>query len=66
MKILEGTHESWEDFSDRLRGRFSKITEDDVIYEEGKEEKLLKKIADRLGRTPAEVMMLFQNMKLTE
>jgi len=66
MKILEGTLESWEDFSARLRGRFSKITEDDVLYTEGKEEKTLKKIGDRLGRTTQEVMALFESMKIVE
>jgi hypothetical protein len=66
MKILQGTPESWADFSERLRGRFSKITEDDVAYTEGKEDKTLKKIGARLGRTTQEVMVLFESMKLAE
>ena len=61
-----GMLETWEDFSQRLRGRFSKLTEDDVHYVEGHEEKTIKKIQDRLGETREEVVSLFDRMKITE
>ena len=62
---MSGSDESWEDFSGRLRNRFSKLTEDDVVYKEGYEEKMIAKIAVRLNRTPAEVIALFERMKIT-
>ena len=65
MGIFE-MRESWADFSDRLRTRFSKLTHDDVVYVAGKEEDTLKRISDRLGKTRAEVVHLFKTIRLTE
>jgi hypothetical protein len=58
--------ESWADFSGRLRNRFSKLTQDDVVYVAGKEEETLKRIADRLGKSRSEVVTLFKTIRLTE
>ena len=65
MEIFE-MKESWTDFSGRLRGRFSKLTQDDVLYEKGKEEETLKKISVRLGRTREEIIALFEKVRLSE
>jgi uncharacterized protein YjbJ (UPF0337 family) len=65
MEIFK-MRESWPDFSGRLRTRFSKLTGDDVLYVEGKEEETLKRISDRLGKSRAEVVTLFKTIRLSE
>ena len=63
MKMLE-LNESWEDYSERLRGRFTKLTEEDVVYKDGYEEQTLQRISQRLGRSREDVIALLQNVKL--
>jgi len=65
MKML-GMQESWEDFSERLRVRFSKIKDEDVLYKEGYEEQTLQKIQQRLGWSRNDLMELFERMRLTK
>ena len=65
MKMLN-TPESWEDFSERLRDRFSKLTADDVAYLEDRDEDTLKRIRERLGWSRQEVIDLLERMKVRQ
>jgi uncharacterized protein YjbJ (UPF0337 family) len=54
--------ENWDELAQRLRGRFSKITTDDITFMEGQHDKMIAKIASRLGRSSIEVQTLIDSM----
>jgi len=60
---MPGMNDEWEDFSERLRWRFPKLTESDVVYSPGREEDTLQRIQDRLGKTRAELLGLVERMR---
>ncbi|OQP50252.1 hypothetical protein [Niastella populi] len=47
--------ENWEPLKDRLRKKYPELTEDDLIYEIGKEEELLERLQKRLNRNKQEI-----------
>jgi hypothetical protein len=53
---------NWDELSERLRGRFSKIKESDVVFIEGRYDEMLEKISLRMGRSKAEVQKLIDSM----
>jgi hypothetical protein len=65
MKMLN-TSEPWKDFSDRLRHRFPKLTEDDVMCVEEREEDTLKRIQDRLGKSREQTIDMLFRIKLRD
>ena len=54
----ENLEEQWPEISNKLQNRFSKLTVVDLNFIKGKEEDLLKRIDDRLGKTRREVLTL--------
>jgi uncharacterized protein YjbJ (UPF0337 family) len=58
--------ENWDELAGRLRGRFSKITESDVVFIEGRHDDMIEKIGLRLGRTKEDVQKLVDSMGLVE
>ena len=63
---MPGMNDEWEDFSERLRWRFPKLTENDVVYKFGFEEDTMQRIQDRLGKTKAELRGLVERMRTVE
>jgi len=61
MKPLN-VKENWDDLAERLRGRFSKLTESDVTFVEGRNDIMIDRIRTRLGRSTAEVETLIESM----
>ncbi len=49
---LKGT---WNEMKGRLKQKYAKLTDDDLVLLEGKEEELYGRIQKRLGKTRAEV-----------
>jgi uncharacterized protein YjbJ (UPF0337 family) len=60
---MQGMDDSWEDFSERLKWRFSKLTEEDLKLKEGYENDTLNRIQERLGKSRAELLGLFDRMR---
>ena len=56
--------ENWEDFCERLKWRFSKLTYEDFQYKEGHEEETLNRIQARLGKTRKELLELMERMRM--
>jgi hypothetical protein len=54
--------ENWDEIAERLRGRFSKLTESDVTFIDGRHYEMVDKIRTRLGRTQAEIETLLESM----
>lgn len=45
----------WNEIKGKVKKAFADITEDELVYEEGKEEELLGKMQQKLGKTKEEV-----------
>lgn len=45
---------NWNEKKGKLKQQFSKLTDDDLMYVEGKEDELLGRIQKRLGKTKEE------------
>lgn len=46
---------NWNEVKGKLKQRFAQLTDDDLLYMEGKEEELLGRLQQRLGKTRAEI-----------
>ncbi len=58
----ENLEAHWESISDKLRSRFPKLTEADVLYEKGFEDDLLERIGTKTKKTRAEVLALIATL----
>jgi len=63
---MPGMNDEWEDFSERLRWRFPKLTDSDVVYNPGFEEDTMQRIQNKLGKTKEELRGLVERMKTVE
>lgn len=52
----------WHEIKGRLKQKFAKLSDDDLEYEEGKEEELLGKLQQRTGITKDELRAEIQRM----
>lgn len=46
---------SWEQTKGRLKQKYAELTDDDLMYVEGKEEELVGKLKTKLGKSEEEV-----------
>lgn len=46
---------NWNEMKGKLKQRYAQLTDDDLIFEEGKEDELLGRLQKRLGKTKDEV-----------
>lgn len=50
---------NWEEFKGKLKQKFADLTDDDLLYEEGKEQEMWGKLQQKLGKTEKEIKSLF-------
>lgn len=50
---------NWNEFKGKLKQKFAELTDDDLLYEEGKEDEMWGKIQKKLGKTEKEIKSLF-------
>lgn len=46
---------NWNELKGKFKQKYADLTDDDLLYEEGKEDELLGKIQKKLGKTRQEV-----------
>ena len=46
---------NWNEIKGKLKQEYADLTDDDLLYEEGKEDELFGKIQKRIGKTKDEV-----------
>ena len=51
---------NWNEFKGKLKQKFAELTDDDLLYEEGKEDELWGKIQKKTGKTEKEIKSLFE------
>ena len=53
---------NWNEKKGKLKQQFSKLTDDDLMFVEGKEEELIGRIQKRLGKSKDEVKELINKI----
>lgn len=51
---------NWNEIAGRLKQKFANLTDDDLLFAEGKEEELLGRLQQKLGKTQAEIRRLIE------
>ncbi|OAB28996.1 MULTISPECIES: CsbD family protein [Flavobacterium] len=55
-KEIEG---NWNELKGKLKQKFADLTDDDLLYDEGKEDEMWGKLQQKLGKTEKEIKSLF-------
>ena len=53
---------NWNELKGKLKQRFSNLTDDDLLFSEGKEDELLGRLQKRLGKSKDEVKRLIEDL----
>ena len=52
----------WNELKGKLKQQYADLTDDDLLYEEGKEDELFGKIQQRVGKTKEEVKKMIDDL----
>ena len=53
---------NWNEIAGKLKQQFANLTDDDLLFAEGKEEELLGRLQKKLGKTQEEIHQLIENI----
>jgi uncharacterized protein YjbJ (UPF0337 family) len=53
---------NWKEISGKLKQQFANLTDDDLLFKEGKEEELLGRLQQKLGKTKEEIRKLIAKL----
>jgi len=52
----------WNQVKGKLKEQFGELTDDDLLYQEGKENQLIGRLQERTGKTKAELIKLINKL----
>lgn len=50
----------WDELKGKLKQKYAELTDDDLLFEEGKEDETWGKIQQKIGKTEKEIKSLFE------
>jgi uncharacterized protein YjbJ (UPF0337 family) len=53
---------NWKEISGKLKQQFANLTDDDVLYKEGKGEELLGRLQQKIGKTKEDLRKLISKL----
>lgn len=53
---------SWNEVKGRLKQRYAQLTDDDLLFEEGKDDEVLGRIQSRLGETKERIREIIADL----
>ncbi len=53
---------NWNEVAGKLKQQFANLTDDDLLFQKGKEEELLGRLQTKLGKTKEELRNLISKM----
>ena len=53
---------NWNEIAGKLKQKFANLTDDDLLFAEGKEEELLGRLQQKLGKTKEEIRTLLAKL----
>ena len=54
--------ENWNDQKEKLKTKFSNLTDEDLNYEEGKRDEMLDRVQIKLGKTKEELVAIIAGL----
>lgn len=51
---------AWNELKGKIKQQYADLTDDDLMYEDGKEDEMWGKIQQKIGKTKKEIMSLFE------
>jgi uncharacterized protein YjbJ (UPF0337 family) len=51
---------NWNELKGKLKQKYAELTDDDLLFEEGKEDETWGKLQQKLGKTEKEIRSLFE------
>ena len=57
-----GIKGEWNEVAGKLKQKYADLTEDDLLFEEGKEDELLGKLQKKLGKTKEQISSLIKKI----
>ncbi len=59
MSIFKG---NWNELKGKLKQRYSSLTDDDLLFEEGKEDEFVGRLQKKLGKTNEEIRSMLRDL----
>lgn len=59
MPNKEEIRGNWNEYKGKLKQKYGELTDDDLTYEEGKEDEMWGRLEKKLGKAKKEIMSLF-------
>jgi uncharacterized protein YjbJ (UPF0337 family) len=53
---------NWNEVAGKLKQQFANLTDDDLLYKEGKEEELMGRLQQKLGKTKEELRKIISKI----
>ncbi|HMR15641.1 MAG TPA: CsbD family protein [Mariniflexile sp.] len=53
---------NWNELKGKLKQKFAKLTDDDLLFAEGKEDELVGRLQEKLGKTKEEVHQIISDL----
>lgn len=53
---------NWNEAAGKLKQKFANLTDDDLLYKKGKEEELLGRLQNKLGKTKVELRKIISKL----
>ncbi|GAA5521233.1 CsbD family protein [Aliifodinibius salicampi] len=53
---------NWNELKGKLKEEYAELTDDDLTYEEGKEDQLIGNIQQKLGKTKDEIKAIIKDL----
>lgn len=54
---------NWNELKGKLKQKFADLTDDDLLYVEGKDDEMYGRLQQKLGKTKDELKDLFRDLK---
>lgn len=51
---------NWNELKGKLKQKYGELTEDDLMYEEGKEDEMWGRIEKKVGKAKKEILSIFE------
>lgn len=51
---------AWNEMKGKIKQKYAELTDDDLTYEEGKDDEMWGRIQQKIGKTKKEIMSLFE------
>jgi uncharacterized protein YjbJ (UPF0337 family) len=66
MRTILKLEEPWDEVKEKMKEVNTSLTDEDLFYEEGKEDELLNRLSKKLKKSPEDVKGLIESVSFTK